>query len=107
MSPFGGNKVRLGCCCCCCWDTQPKRGDREAANENSDLSFHLAELRDTKQPLTCRGDAVETDEGVEAGGGAGQHAVKAERSEAARAKLFQAFWATPEESDTTLAATQF
>lgn len=65
-----------------------------------------AERRDTKPPLTCRGDAVEADKGVEAGGGAGQHALQAERSEAAHAKLLQTNQTRPEDSGATLAATR-
>lgn len=83
-----------------------KQEDRAAGSEDSDLSFHLAEWRDTKPPLTCRGDAVEADKGVEAGGGAGQHALHAERSEAAHAKLLQANQTRPEDSGTALAATR-
>lgn len=69
-------------------------------------SFHLVEWRDTKAPLTCRGDAVEADKGVEAGGGTGQHALQAERSKAAHAKLVQTNQTRPEENDMMLAATQ-
>lgn len=95
----------------CCFSSTVKKKvqkqeDRAAADEDSDLSFHLAERKDTKPPLTCRGDAVEADKGVEAGGGAGQHALQAERSEAALAKLLQTNQTRPEDSGVTLAATR-
>lgn len=40
------------------------------------------------KPLTGRGDAVEANKGVEAGGGTRQHTSQAERSKTTHAKLF-------------------